>query len=173
MKTFFLSDLHLGDERILSHLDDKGKQLRPFKSLSDMENTIINNYNSTVEDQDTVYFLGDICLSRESLELINELNGTKILVRGNWEQYSAKTYLRYFQDVRGVVVFPEHKIIAQHYPIHTDCLYGNWKAINGHLHHKSLKDPRYYNVSPEVNNYHPVDLEDIIKTFKNNVSTYI
>lgn len=131
MKTYFTSDWHIADGRILTHLDENGKQLRPFKSLTEMENTLINNYNSTVEDQDTCYFLGDMILEREGLELINELNGKKILVLGNWDQFSAKTYLKYFQDVRGAVVLPQYRIIATHYPTHVDCL-TRLVSVHGH-----------------------------------------
>ncbi len=173
MKTYLIGCTHFGDEKILSYLDDNGKQLRPFKSLTEMENTLINNYNSTVEDQDLCYFVGDIAENLEGLELISELNGTKILIAGNHDTQKTSTYLRYFKQVRGAVVLPQHKIIVQHYPIHSECLYEGWTTIHAHTHHKSVEDPRYFSVCPEVNNYHPVDLEDIIKTFKKNAPNYI
>ena len=53
MKTFVISDLHLGHKNIIKLCD------RPFKSLEEMDNVIINNWNKVVTDEDIVYVLGD------------------------------------------------------------------------------------------------------------------
>ena len=53
-KKFYISDLHLGHNNII-RLDN-----RPFKNMTEMETTIINNWNSVVSDNDQVYILGDM-----------------------------------------------------------------------------------------------------------------
>ena len=51
---YFTSDLHLGHRGIIE------MQNRPFKSVEEMNRSLIENYNSVVHKNDTVYILGDI-----------------------------------------------------------------------------------------------------------------
>ena len=51
---YYISDTHFRDQAIF----DKCK--RPFKSLSEMEETIIRKWNSKVKKDDIVYVLRDI-----------------------------------------------------------------------------------------------------------------
>lgn len=56
---FFISDHHLGQESFLSYLDDQGNKVRPFDSIEEMHEKIIDCHNSVVGKYDKVYFLGD------------------------------------------------------------------------------------------------------------------
>jgi calcineurin-like phosphoesterase family protein len=80
--TWFTADLHLGHERIIELC------ARPFGSLGEMHDALIDNWNSRVEDRDTVWVLGDVALGpiEESLALVSRLNGHKILVAGNHDR---------------------------------------------------------------------------------------
>ena len=53
MRTFLISDTHFGHENIIKSCG------RPFNSFTDMNNTIINDWNAVVEPDDIVYCLGD------------------------------------------------------------------------------------------------------------------
>lgn len=90
MGIFFTSDLHLGHVNIVKY--------RPgFSDVDDMNRTIIDNWNSLVENDDIVYILGDLCMGtiRETIELVRELKGTKFLVPGNHD----RVFLGYQQSV--------------------------------------------------------------------------
>ncbi len=52
---YFTSDLHLGHEAVIR------MQNRPFANADEMNRMLIENYNSVVHKNDTVYLLGDIC----------------------------------------------------------------------------------------------------------------
>ena len=52
---YFTSDLHLGHRNIIS------LQYRPFESVEEMDRALIDNFNSVVKKNDTVFILGDIC----------------------------------------------------------------------------------------------------------------
>lgn len=51
-KKLYISDLHIGHKNILN-FDN-----RPFFNLTDMKETIIDNWNSVVGKNDSVYVLG-------------------------------------------------------------------------------------------------------------------
>ena len=51
---FYISDLHFGHKNILA-FDN-----RPFFTLSEMEETLINNWNNRATKNDEVYILGDM-----------------------------------------------------------------------------------------------------------------
>lgn len=78
-KQYFTSDWHVGHKNVISFSN------RPFKDLEHMHRVLINNYNNTVNPEDTCYFLGDMGLGNSSIlkEVFSELHGNKILILGN------------------------------------------------------------------------------------------
>ena len=50
---YYTSDIHFGHNKIIDF------EKRPFKSIEEMDNTIINNWNNKVKSTDEVYILGD------------------------------------------------------------------------------------------------------------------
>ncbi|ANL28604.1 metallophosphoesterase domain-containing protein [Rhizobium phaseoli] len=82
VKKFYVSDTHLGHERLLS------MQPRPFSSIEEHDEHIIKQWNSVVGDDDIVYHLGDFAFSLKQnadrvRELFGRLNGRKVLIIGN------------------------------------------------------------------------------------------
>lgn len=88
MKYFVISDMHFNHEKIIQYCN------RPFKNVTDMNETIIKNWNETVSNKDVVICLGDVGLGRaEQLEpIIRKLNGKKILILGNHDNFSEDKY---------------------------------------------------------------------------------
>lgn len=76
---FFTSDWHIGHENVLKF------DQRPFKDLDEMHSTLIKNFNHNVPAHGITYFLGDMGLCSNGLlrSIITQLNGKKIIVRGN------------------------------------------------------------------------------------------
>lgn len=54
--TFFTSDTHFGHANIINLCN------RPFKDVNHMNNMLVENWNSVVSDDDTVFHLGDFAL---------------------------------------------------------------------------------------------------------------
>ena len=66
---FFTSDLHLGHANIIRLCN------RPFSNVEEMDETIINNWNSVVTDNDDVYILGDFSYKSENpISYLKKLN---------------------------------------------------------------------------------------------------
>ena len=62
---YYISDLHLLHENVL-RFDN-----RPFDSIEQMQETIVNNWNSKVTNGDTVYILGDVSMRGKKENLIS------------------------------------------------------------------------------------------------------
>lgn len=79
---WFTSDLHLGHLNIIKYTE------RPFYSIDQMNEAFVDNWNMHVDTADTVWVLGDVALGpiKESLGLVELLNGHKILVPGNHDR---------------------------------------------------------------------------------------
>ena len=160
-KTFLISDTHFGHANILTFKKQNGDPLRSFHNIVEHDEHLIEQWNKTVSPNDKVYHLGDIGFKNfTNLSLIlNRLNGTKVLIRSNHDNFKLSQYQQYFKDVRASHILD--KFISTHIPIHSESV-GRWKAnIHGHLHDNSLKDSRYFNVSVEKTNYAPLDFEFI------------
>ena len=78
-KVWFTSDLHFYHKNICKYCN------RPYESVEEMNEGIIQNWNSVVKDDDIVFVLGDLgfCGSEKLMPLIERLKGKKYVVQGN------------------------------------------------------------------------------------------
>lgn len=81
-RPYFTSDWHVGHANVLV-FDE-----RPFTDLDHMHRVLINNYNACVGPEDICYFLGDmgLCKSDVLAEVVQQLQGTKVLILGNHDK---------------------------------------------------------------------------------------
>jgi calcineurin-like phosphoesterase family protein len=79
MAIFFTSDNHFNHQNIIWY------SRRPFKTVEEMNQTMIDRWNKVVTPEDTVYHLGDFGFgSHNRLRPLREqLNGRMILIKGN------------------------------------------------------------------------------------------
>lgn len=162
---FFIGDLHFGHKRITEFEDDCGRKYRYGKDYKENMDIIAERWNERVTKRDKVFVLGDVAFSDEGFEKLKTLTGTKILVRGNHDNYfSTKKWLEVFDEVEGIVRYKGYWLT--HAPIHPDELRGK-KNIHGHSHHNIMRlpdgsvDSRYLCMSCEVTNHRPVSIHEI------------
>lgn len=162
MNRWVISDLHLNHKNIISYCS------RPFSSVEEMNETIIQNWNKVVRDTDEVFCLGDfaLCGKDKIIEFGRRLRGRKRLILGNHEGASLQTYHDAGFDM--VVKYPiivDDYFIMSHMPqnIQKGGIYAN---IFGHIH----TNPEFKDVSPqsfcacvERINYTPIELDEIIQ----------
>lgn len=144
---FVISDHHLGHTNSWEKFKlADGSPLRPFTSNDEMNETMIERHNAKVKEHDTVYFLGDVVINRKHLHLVKQLNGRKILIRGNHDIFRDEDYREVgFEQIHGVRVFVD-KFIMSHIPLHPDCVTGRFRVnVHGHLHANEvmIMNPNY------------------------------
>ena len=173
---YFTSDLHLGHKNVLKLCN------RPFNSIEEMDACLIDNWNSRVTNNDTVYILGDL-MFRNSVppeEYLSQLKGKKHLIRGNHDRdWTKKVDIsKYFVSNENLSFISDgkHRITVCHYPMmswpHRST---NGYMIFGHIHHNT--DAVYWpiieqselmlNAGVDINGFKPVTFDELVE---NNVN---
>jgi calcineurin-like phosphoesterase family protein len=157
---FLISDTHFSQESFLTFKEPDGSPARPFASVEEADETMVERWNAVVKPGDKVYHLGDVAFKPRHLEIMLRLNGAKRLIMGNHDTLDTKHYLKYFKTLYSVR--PLEGIIMSHIPIHRDCLGRFGSNVHGHLHHKVIHDPRYLNVCVEKTDYAPIEFSEVL-----------
>lgn len=163
---FVISDTHFGHENIIKYCD------RPFNDYIEMDEHIIRKWNNIVSPQDKVYHLGDVYMGKSHYcdEILHSLNGKKRLILGNHDNGKDQVLLRHFQKIVVWRMFPEFGLLLTHVPVHQNSLRKNGRNdapdceltnIHGHIHNNPSPEGPYRNVSVEVINYTPINIEEL------------
>lgn len=162
---YFISDTHFYHTNIIKYCN------RPFNNVEDMNELIIDNWNSIVSDTDTIYHLGDFCLSSDNdiKSIFNRLNGNKILIRGNHDRKSVKFYenIGFKVLTHAPIIIDEYKLMLSHVPLLDTIIKDGYINIHGHIHNKELDNncfskDKHINVSVDVTGFKPISLDEII-----------
>ena len=155
---YFTSDMHLCHKNICKYDN------RPFSTVQEMNEVLIDNWNNTVKSNDIVYNLGDVIFSKNH-SILNRLNGTKHYILGNHDKNPSWNGVHYKE-----LSVKDKKFVLCHFPLlaWNRSRYGSIH-LHGHLHSKTpiTSNVRRYDVGVTANNYKPVSVDEIIETFKN------
>ena len=188
MANFYIGDSHFGHRNIIRYDN------RPFRTVTEMDNEIIENWNSVVTNHDTVYIVGDFTWDTDVNvfeNLIDDLNGNKILITGNHDKIPSQLRKK-FKEIREYAEITEWiqgeatKVCIFHYPIaFWNGQFRNSIHIYAHVHNshqwnmmenwmeeaRALQalPMRAYNVGCMMPwmNYTPRTIEQIIEGHKN------
>ena len=145
-KLFMTSDSHLGHYHICKYCH------RPFQSRSDMDQTLIKNWNAVVPEDGIVVHCGDFMLPhnediKEYNKYLNQLHGRVLLLRGNHDRASLDWVSDKLIAVRdqAMIVVDGVKIFAQHYPC---AAFNGDYHVYGHIH--TLADGTCYGIDGDV-----------------------
>ncbi len=183
MTRWFTSDMHFGHANIIRYCD------RPFADVDAMDRGLVARWNDTVADGDEVWVLGDVAMGRidESLGLIGELAGTKLLVPGNHDRCwpgrgdKAAEWVGRYVDAGFAEVLPEvveltvggRPARACHFPYfgdsHDEERFESHRPVDdgrlllhGHVHTRWRIEGHQVNVGCDVWDYRPVSEEQIV-----------
>lgn len=183
---FFTSDTHFGHSKIIDYCK------RPFSSIEEHDKALIQNWNSVVGQDDTVFHLGDFAYGNSQFiaNIIKQLNGNIILIKGNHDLKNMNpTLCNMFSDVvyQARILIDKQTVYLNHFPFlcfdHGDInLYKNNYSIQlfGHVHSGPLtssKDvsrlnilfPTQYDVGIDNNNYTPISWADVKNKIKQQI----
>lgn len=170
-RIWFTSDLHLGHKNILKLSD------RPFGEIEHHDDTIINNYNKMVANDDICYILGDICFN-QSYEnykrIFSRLNGKKHIIIGNHD--NKQNLIRCQKDglicnikETQVIQIGKDRVFLAHFP-HREWngfYHGVYHAY-GHCHCNVDDYKQSTDVGVDCWEYAPVSWEELKEYIDNN-----
>lgn len=158
---WFISDTHFFHANILKFTDADGKRLRPFNSLDEMHEYMIEKWNSVVKDNDYVYHLGDVTFQYHGAfnNLMHRLKGKKRLIVGNHDKIGNPGLMQHFEKVELWKGFKEGNFTASHFQLKEGSFRDGAYNVHGHTHKDS--ELPYISVCVEVVDYTPVNIEEI------------
>ena len=137
MTEWFIADTHYRHSNILEF------ENRPFETLEEMEDTMIEAWNSVVSKTDTVYLVGDFCFGGHQtwIEILDKLKGNVVLIKGNHDKSKVikrvhnEGYLSEIYDVGKLFQREKMFFYVTHFPfeIGERPQYFN---ISGHIHNQ-------------------------------------
>ena len=161
--TFFIADFHFDHKNIIQYCN------RPFQTVEEMNEVMLRNYNETVEDDSTVYFLGDMAFGRDSRtpkHWLSQLRGHITYIKGSHDHGLRPTNLENCYE-RLELDTEQSKVLLMHKPYDRQ----DWKGwiIHGHTHSTHMISTKYRSVCAGVEaiNYKPVSLQQIHEAIQN------
>lgn len=189
-KLFFTSDTHYSHSNICratTKWKDSDSVTRDFKSLEQMNSTLVNNINEVVGQDDILIHLGD--WSFGGFEMIEEFRNRIVcknihLTFGNHDHHirrnkqncqelfsSTRDYLHLDIRIPKGELVEKTTMVCMHYPV------ASWDGMNdgiihlhGHVHlppHLRIADGKAMDVGVDGNNMYPISYEEIMSIMKN------
>lgn len=149
-RTWFTADTHFGHINVIKYCN------RPFQSIQEMDEVLINNINKHVQKNDTLYHLGDFAFVKYSVkktkEYLDRIKCSKIiLIVGNHDPHNSygakKDFAQLFSGCYNVIKIKipiesiVQKIVLSHYAMKVwdTSHYGTWH-LYGHSHYSLPED---------------------------------
>ncbi len=162
---WFTADTHFGHKNMISW----GGRL--FSSVEEMDDYLLDLWNTTISPKDDVYFLGDLALHNPK-NYISKLNGHIYFIRGNHDTQSTSWYEK-FPNIMWVKDFYKFKrldiyIALMHYSmrIWPRSHYNSWHLF-GHSHGRmvNLNIGKSFDVGIDAWD-HILSLDEVVEIMK-------
>lgn len=134
---YYTADTHFYHKNIVK------MENRPFKDVEEMNAFLINQWNSQVTNEDTVYHIGDFALAtfNKTVEILEQLNGNKVIVGGNHDE--DKIWLRIINERPDLIKdfipvgfkekWGKDWVWFSHFPMSIGLRQDKWN-VHGHIH---------------------------------------
>lgn len=176
MERWFSSDLHLSHGNIIRYCS------RPFKDIYEMDERLLTYHNELVKPEDHWSCLGDVTIRRGGrldkewfINTVRKFNGHKRLYLGNHDHFPIQVYLDAGFEKIYATWRDESGILFSHIPVHPNSLGAARANVHGHIHQNLSYPPYmgvdketkriwckpYVNISVEVTNYRPINIDEI------------
>jgi len=169
MQIFFTSDTHFDDEHAISYFN------RPFESVDEMNAVMVGKWNRLVNDDDTVYHLGDFTLDdiHHFRTWASRLHGHIKILPGSHDTPWLKDFVEYgkVQVIAPLVSLEFSELVAGTSPqVIVLCHYsmqvwdrsnqGAWHLF-GHSHGKLKGIGLSFDVGVDCTDFMPLSLERV------------
>jgi calcineurin-like phosphoesterase family protein len=162
MAHIFTADLHLGHANIISYCS------RPFASVDEMNQTLIDNWNAVVGPSDTVWVIGDFAFMRADPKtlrrLFSQLKGSKHLICGNHDGRSVRELPWSSGRDYAEIVVDKTRVVLSHYSMRT------WNGMRhgavqlyGHSHGQLPGTRQCLDVGVDCWDFRPVTWPQIVE----------
>lgn len=141
---WYSSDHHFGHKNIL------GYEQRPYADIEEMDESLIQEWNRVVHKEDTVYYLGDLCLGGVTKweSILPRLDGKIHLILGNHDDRKVVNKVaHHFESVQLMKerVINKTHLFLFHYPIDIGFT-PNAISVHGHIHSRASRMANQINV---------------------------
>ena len=178
IEPFFISDFHIGHHNVIKF------DGRPFRNVDEMHAELIKRWNSVIDDDDEVYYMGDLCMRDVDTAkwVMHALKGKIHFIMGNHDRDKIIKRIDRFETIHeyGTEILVKddtitdkrakghQQIIMSHYPILSwnRSHYGSW-MIHGHCHGSLMKSNQDYykrkvmDVGCNVIDYTPISYQEV------------
>lgn len=166
---YYVADTHWCHSNIIKFCT------RPFASVEEMNEAMIERWNSKVTKKDTVYHLGDVVFRgsfSQTKEILDRLNGKIILIKGNHDDERDLKKLTYRFELIDKLLeikdsFINHNIVLCHYPL------ASWRSkgrgayhLYGHVHNNLHQHNLSLDVGVDVHDFYPLSSLEIDEKIK-------
>ena len=166
MTVWFTADTHFG------HGGALGLFKRPFTSVAEMDEAMIERWNERVRPGDDVWHLGDFAVLTKkaasegrAAQLLDRLNGTKRLIVGNNDPDGVRALLGWAEvtDYAETVV-AETPLVLCHYAFRSwKNQHRGWWNVHGHSHGALKPLTRQRDAGVDVWGFAPITLRQIVQ----------
>jgi len=173
---WFTSDTHFFHEQSFIY------EPRGFTTTMEMNEAIVERWNEVVQEEDTVYHLGDVLMGHYDVNILKRLNGNIFLIRGNHDTLQKISDIYETGKVTNIIhtsellKFGKLNFFCCHYPVLT----ANFDdkhfsqhiiSLHGHSHQTSNwlfpENPFIYHVGLDSHDCKPVHLDEITTDIRN------
>lgn len=154
---FFTADEHYNHANIIRY------SKRPFSTIEEMNDTMIEKFNEKVTSKDITIHAGDFCFGRtqDAQNIIRQLNGNHIFLKGShdrWLKNKKATPQIWEKRIHGQL------IVVCHYCLRTWAAshYNSWH-LYGHSHGCLPSEGKSHDIGVDTNDFYPYSEEDILE----------
>lgn len=162
MTVWFTSDTHFFHRNIIRYSG------RPFTSVEEMNEQMIERWNRNVKPSETIYHLGDFGFAppKQLEDVLKRLNGKKVLIIGNHDKQMFKPTIRpFFQEMthyKEIYIRNKQRVVLSHYPFASwNGSYHGSFCFHGHTHGTYVGVGNIVDVGVDCWNFKPVSYDEL------------
>src|SRR5215213_9487191 len=151
MKVFFTSDTHFGDHRVLNI------RPRPFGSVREMNEEMVERWNARVGKRDVVWHIGDFASNTKVAQsILPRLNGRKHLITGNIDSEGVRALGWSSVQAYAELTIEGAMLVLCHYPFRSwNGMHRGSINLHGHSHGRLKPLTRQHDVGVDCHRFEP------------------